>query len=249
VERALRRGARGVVVASCGPGECRYREGASWTRLRLAGEREPALRSDHVAPEQLLLLELDRTQTRKLVQACAAYRERCAMPAVRRDSPRLSGLAAAGLAGLLLGITGLVSDLVYAAPRLAGSELVVTFKHPGQVGENCRTLTPEELQRTPVHMRRAEHCDRKRAEVRLQVSVDGQRVVHASFPPKGIWHDGNSIAVERIPVVPGEHAVRVAIGDSLEADEWSHVTQETLQFAAGARRVLVFDRVSGFSWH
>jgi ferredoxin/coenzyme F420-reducing hydrogenase delta subunit len=249
VERALRRGAPGVVVVSCGPGECRFREGARWTRMRLAGEREPVLRSDKVAPEQLLLLELDRTQTHDLVQACAAYRGRHAKPTARRYSPRLGGLAAAGLAGLLIGFTGLVSDLVYAAPRLEGSELVVTFKHPGQVGEQCRTLTPEELEATPVHMRRAEVCARARADVRLQVRVDGERVMQASFPPKGIWNDGNSIAVERIAVAPGEHDVQVAIGDSVDTEEWNHLAQETLHFAAGARRVLVFDRVSGFNWH
>ncbi|MDH5565231.1 MAG: hydrogenase iron-sulfur subunit [Myxococcales bacterium] len=249
VERALRRGALGVVIQSCGPGECRYREGAEWTRLRLAGAREPALRADKIEPERVLLLELDRTRTRNLVAAANAFRARGSAPGMWRLPARLGGLAAAGLAALCIGVTWLISDLVYAAPGLQGSELVVTFKHPGVVSEDCRVRTPEELADLPAHMRRAEVCDRMRADVRLQVSVDGEPRVRASFRPKGIWHDGNSIAVERVPVAPGEHRVRVAIGDSVAPDAWQFVTEQTLRFEPGARRVLVFDRLSGFSWH
>lgn len=45
VEYALRRGARGVVVASCPSDDCEFRFGAQWTAQRLQGEREPRLRA------------------------------------------------------------------------------------------------------------------------------------------------------------------------------------------------------------
>src|SRR5581483_5173101 len=41
---ALRRGARGVVVGTCGEGDCAYRLGAEWIAERLAGTRAPRLR-------------------------------------------------------------------------------------------------------------------------------------------------------------------------------------------------------------
>jgi ferredoxin len=249
VERALRRGALGVAVVSCGPGECRYREGATWERQRLEGEREPILRDDRVSPEQLLLLELDRTRSGEMVRRARAYRDAQTHAGAPIYSTRLSGLAAAGLACVLLGVIGLLSDLVYAAPRMEGAELVVTFKHPGEVGENCRVLTEEELAQRPAHMRRAEVCDRTRADVRLRVSVDGEQVVSASFPPAGVWKDGNSIAIEHIAVTPGEHRVSVAIGDTIDPEVWSFDVEETVEFESGVRRVLAFDRVSGFSWH
>ena len=46
VERALRRGARGVIIAGCPPGACRFREGDLLLTERLAGTREPEFRSD-----------------------------------------------------------------------------------------------------------------------------------------------------------------------------------------------------------
>jgi hypothetical protein len=75
------------------------------------------------------------------------------------------------------------------------------------------------------------------------------RVVERAYPPKGIWHDGNSVAIEPIAIDPGDHVVRVEIGDSLDPDEWSFATEQELSFASDARRVIAFDRLSGFTAH
>jgi ferredoxin/coenzyme F420-reducing hydrogenase delta subunit len=249
LERVLRRGARGAVVMSCGPGECRYREGAEWTRQRVSGQREPQLRTDKVESDQVLLLELDRTRTRDLIDAALAFREHNRRPAARRLRPRLSALVAAGLAASCIGVTWLISNMVYAAPAMRGSELAVTFKHPGATSENCRTLTAEELADLPAYMRRPKICDRHRANVRLRVVVDGEIRIETDYPPKGLWNDGNSIAVEHVKVEPGTHDVRVAIGDTTDPNEWTYRVEDKLEFDAGARRVLSFDRLSGFSWH
>jgi hypothetical protein len=98
-------------------------------------------------------------------------------------------------------------------------------------------------------MRRARICDRARADVRLRVTLDGERVVDAAYPPGGVWSDGNSVAIATIPVGTGEHHVKVEIGDSASADEWAHVTEETLAFSEEARRVITFDRLAGFVSH
>jgi ferredoxin len=55
VQHALRRGAAGVVIAACREGDCEHRLGDRWTRERLAGTRDPALRST-VPRERVRLL-------------------------------------------------------------------------------------------------------------------------------------------------------------------------------------------------
>ncbi len=45
VEYALKQGADGVMVTGCRQNDCYFRFGNSWTRLRFAGERKPALRA------------------------------------------------------------------------------------------------------------------------------------------------------------------------------------------------------------
>jgi hypothetical protein len=85
--------------------------------------------------------------------------------------------------------------------------------------------------------------------VRLAVALDGTPIVETSFPPGGIWGDGNSVAIERIPIEPGEHRVRVSIGESTDPEEWSFSEERVLDFDTEARRIVVFDRVAGFGWH
>jgi hypothetical protein len=142
-----------------------------------------------------------------------------------------------------------VSDLGYAAPAIGDSELVVSLKHPGSMSEDCRERTAEELEALPMHMRKAKVCERRRAHVRLRVLVDDVELAQKSFPPSGIWGDGNSVAVERFAMEPGEHRVSVAVGESLDPEEWSFTDSRVLEFTTEARQVVVFDRLTGFSWY
>jgi coenzyme F420-reducing hydrogenase delta subunit len=251
IERALRHGARGVLIAACGPGQCLYREGASWEQLRLEGKREPVLRTDKVEPDEVRLVSLDRTRKRELIREALDFNDAqlgSGQDGARR-APVVSAVASAFLALVAAVVVGVISDAGFAAPAVTGSELLVSFKHPGQVGENCRVLSEEELAARPVHMRKAKECERMRASVRLAVEIDGKEVVRTSAEPSGIWKDGNSVTIQTIPVDPGEHRVSIAIGETLDPDEWTFRDEKTLGFDTDTRRVIVFDRVAGFSWH
>jgi coenzyme F420-reducing hydrogenase delta subunit/NAD-dependent dihydropyrimidine dehydrogenase PreA subunit len=249
IERAIRQGASGVLVVSCPPDRCMYREGAEWERQRIGGLREPALRVDKLEPGQVQLVALDRTRKADLIRT--AERFRTGEEALRTPSrPRaIHAVSATVLLIACAGILGLGSDFGYTAPGIDGSEFVVSLKHPGLASENCRDLTPEELASTPVHMRKERICERTRPPVRLRVTIDGTTALETSIAPSGIWEDGNSVAVERISVEPGEHHVSVAIGETVDPDEWSFGEEQTITFTDEARRVVVFDRVAGFAWH
>jgi hypothetical protein len=250
VEHSLRYGGKAAVVVTCPQGECRHREGAVWEHQRMSGEREPKLRTEKVPVGQLLFLALDRTRTGDLVRRATAFREgRPLPPPPAQPSRGLAAIAAALLAALFAAGMGVVSDLGYAAPRIEGSELVVTFKHPGRVGENCRELSEQEKAALPAHMRRDRICDRARSDVRLRVTVDGERVLERAYSPTGLWNDGSSVAVEPIPVAPGLHRIGVEIGDGPDPEEWNLAREFELEFTDEARRVVVFDRMSGFSTH
>ena len=249
IERAIRQGASGVLVVTCPPDKCSYREGAEWERQRIEGIREPALRTDKLEAGQVQLVAIDRTRTADLIRAAARFRDgKEPLPTSSRPRP-LNAVAATVLLIACAGLLGLVSDLGYTPPGIEGSEFVVSLKHPGLASENCRDLTEEELAATPVHMRRERVCERTRPPVRLRVAIDGATALETSIPPSGIWEDGNSVAVERIPVEPGEHLVSVAIGETTDPEEWNFGDERTITFTDEARRVVVFDRVAGFIWH
>ena len=249
IERAIRQGARGVLIVSCPPDQCSYREGAEWERQRIEGVREPALRVDKLEPGQVQLVALDRTRKADLIRAAARFRAgEVALPA--RNRPRAKeAVAATILLVACAAVLGAVSDLAYTPPGIDGSEFVVSLKHPGIASENCRDLTQEELAATPVHMRKERVCERTRPPVRLQVLIDGTTALETSIAPSGIWKDGNSVSVERIPVALGAHRVSVAIGETTDPEEWTFDEERTLTFTDEARQVVVFDRVAGFTWH
>ncbi len=249
LERALRRGASEALVVSCPPGACHYREGPAWLAERLEGVRTPVLRREYVARERIHVLHLARDRVRALARAAARIRGGETLAGARRVPAGLAGLASVALALLVAVLVGAVSDLGFAAPAAPGSELVVSFKHPGRREEHCRELSEEERAARPVHMRLQRVCDRARADVRLRVSVDGERSVERAYEPQGVWNDGNSVAIESIPIDPGVHVVRVEIGDSLDPGEWSFATEQRLEFTTDARRVIAFDRLSGFTAH
>jgi coenzyme F420-reducing hydrogenase delta subunit/Pyruvate/2-oxoacid:ferredoxin oxidoreductase delta subunit len=249
IERALRQGAGGVLIATCGPEQCAFREGAKWEQQRLEGAREPALRTDKIEKDQVQLIGVGRTQTAELIRAAARFRSRKGVHQASNRSTTYSRAAAAFLAMICAGLMGMISDFGYASPGIDGSELVISLKHPGAVSANCRDFTEEELAAIPIHMRNSRVCDRKRSPVRLRVAIDGVTALQTNVSPSGIWNDGNSVTIERIPVDPGDHLVSLAIGETADVDEWSFDAEETISFTGDARRVVVFDRVAGFTWH
>jgi ferredoxin len=238
IERALRAGATQAVIASCGPGNCHFREGALWAELRMAAKREPALREEKVDLNAVSVLRLGRGAD--LMKALQAERR-----TVRRGGP----FVAAGLWAIFMIIVGAFSVGPWWTAASPEPQLVVTLKHPGQVGEECRQLTAEEKAELPIHMRRDQECERRRADVHIQVDVDGTQVLDATYPPAGLWGDGNSIALETLPVSEGSHRVSVRLADGLDADAWGWSAEETLDFRPRERRILTFGRNDGFVWH
>lgn len=242
VEREAKRGAR-ILIIGCGPGDRAYREGAKWTAQRLSGVREPALRTDKVLHSAVRFVQLDRTQLGRLQREARSFAE----DARGRRAKRRSWLAplvvaAAGAAVVVPTFTP------WAAPARK-TELVVSFKHPGQSGQHCRMLSEEEKAALPIHMRQDRVCERERANVRLRILVDGRIKHQKAYEPRGLSADGNSVAIARVAVEPGAHVVEVAIGATPALDAWDSKVSKSVTFAEGQLRVVLFDKVSGFTWY
>jgi len=249
LERALRRGAAGVLVVGCGPVEPHYREGLDWTAQRLSGEREPSLRREKVDGDRIRFVTLGATRSsdlRRVAEEAIAGSRAPARSSGAGGRRRWAGATAVATAfGALIAFA---SDRPFAAAPVP-TELVVSFKHPGRVSEHCRKIDEAEKARLPPHMRRDEICDRMRSPVRLQVAVDGATVLERAYEPRGLRSDGNSVAVERIALEPGEHRVRVSLGDGPDAAEWNLTDEREVKAGSNERVVVLYDRVAGFTWH
>lgn len=269
-EMALRRGLQGVAVVACGPGECHFREGVRATEERITGARAPAVDGERSDPRRIEVLRLDRTRGKDLPRELAAFQSRVraldgagathgaaangAAPSRRRIPRPVSLLGGVALAAVLTGVTWAGSSLTWHSAIPDTPRLFLSFKHPGQFVEESPEISAEELANRPVHMRPVQSMARHRAPVRVRVDVDGVTVLERSYPPRGLWGDGNSIAVEPIEVAEGKHRVEVFLADGPPPaagapEEWTHRADAELDFAPRDRRVVEFGREHGFRFH
>jgi len=73
IEYAVRGGAEGVLVTGCQTGSCDFRLGNRWAEERIAGEREPHLRTN-VPRERVRIVWADAEERRVLASALAQFR-------------------------------------------------------------------------------------------------------------------------------------------------------------------------------
>ena len=148
------------------------------------------------------------------------------------------GLQAA-LYGAFAATLGYFSTSPAFEPLPPGHALVrLSLNHAGQRKFACRTRTPEELAKLAPNMRAAEDCPRERAPVLVKVEMDGKPVADIVARPAGLSRDGASVAYRRIPVLAGEHRVRVALADDA-AGTFDRVREVEMRLEPG--RVLVID--------
>lgn len=117
--------------------------------------------------------------------------------------------------------------------------LKLSFSHPGQLREECRRRSAEELARMPPNMRQALDCPRERSPVTVEMSLDGAVVTREVVKPTGLSRDGPSTLYARFAVPAGEHRLAVRIDDSVREPGFNHVREEAVQLAPG--RILVVD--------
>lgn len=94
IDYALSRGfADGVVIAGCAESACYNRLGVEWMQQRVAGERDPYLRS-RVPRERILSVWASPAESVRLDREIAAFRDRLAVLPRPEQAPRASSPAA-----------------------------------------------------------------------------------------------------------------------------------------------------------
>lgn len=114
----------------------------------------------------------------------------------------------------------------------------LSFSHAAQHKMACRERTDEELAKLPKHMRVRKDCPRERADVVVELEMDGKQLFHVVLPPTGLTHDGASSIYRRLPVQAGEHHFVARLKDKAEGD-FNFVREEKVTLTAG--KVMVID--------
>ena len=118
------------------------------------------------------------------------------------------------LAALLvtLGVTAAVAGLSrvpYDATNAGHALIRLSWRTPGELVNECRRPTAEELERTPVHMRREEVCEGRMVPYRLRVELDGRPVMDETVRAAGAREDRPLYVFREIEVPAGEHRLAI----------------------------------------
>lgn len=122
----------------------------------------------------------------------------------------------------------------------------LSFRHAGQHVGECRERTPEEMAKLPEYQRKggAKVCPRGRADVIVELEMDGKHLYNAVLKPAGWQHSSNSNIYQRIPVTAGIHTLKARLKDR-PGDEFNYVHEETVNLAAGRLLVIDFNAATG----
>jgi hypothetical protein len=122
----------------------------------------------------------------------------------------------------------------------------LSFRHAGQHVGACRERTPEELAQLPAYQRKAGAtvCPRERADIVVELEMDGKLLYNGVLRPAGLAHSSNANIYRRIPVKAGVHTLKARLKDH-PGDDFNYVHEEKVDLAPGRIMVIDFKAATG----
>lgn len=121
---------------------------------------------------------------------------------------------------LLVGVSWALGALAAFPLALSAPDeavLTIAFKRVATFQREGRTLSREELEKLPRHMR-PQNVERSRTGARIDtvllVDLDGQRLLDRTYRPSGLRHDGPTFAYEEISVPTGHHRLKAMLAEA-----------------------------------
>ena len=126
-----------------------------------------------------------------------------------------------------------------------GEALVrLSFVHAAQRKLPCRYRSPEELAKLAANMRAPQDCPRERADVLVELELDGKVVLRRTLAATGIKRDGQAAVYHRFTVPAGRHRFVARLRDRAEG-EFNYSADQVIELAPGAALVIDFSATKG----
>jgi hypothetical protein len=122
--------------------------------------------------------------------------------------------------------------------------LRLSFIHAAELRQKCRERSAAELAKLAPNMRAALDCPRERANILVELELDGKLVLEREVPPTGLERDGAATAYFRVKVPAGRHVVVARMRDRPTVG-FDYERKATLELAPGSALVIDFDPAKG----
>lgn len=128
--------------------------------------------------------------------------------------------------------------------QLNDNEAVVklSFSHSAQLKQICRERSDAELAKLAPNMRNKLDCPRERANVSVELDMDGKPLYRIETPPSGLSKDGAATVYRRLAIPAGRHSFHARLADGPDG-KFIHQRDANIDLAAG--QVLIVDFLTG----
>lgn len=144
------------------------------------------------------------------------------------DPLRLVGQAAV-YAAVMAFIGFFASRPVYHQAPDDKAQIKLSFTHGAARKVACRRLTTEEIAKLPPNKRRPNTCGRERANIHVELLVDGQAIYRDELEPIGLSGDGPARTYRKFLVPAGEHVIEARLRDSPRTQGYDFTATRTVR--------------------
>jgi hypothetical protein len=125
------------------------------------------------------------------------------------------------------------------------AEVKLSLRHSGvRLGE-CRERDAAELAGMPENMRVPMDCPRGRSTLRLQLEVNGERLVDATLKAQGLHADGRAVYYRRLVIPAGAVRIAVRMSDDAREPDFRYTVERELDLAPARSLLIDFEAETG----
>jgi len=132
------------------------------------------------------------------------------------------------IVALFASVAALADWPVYRQTPRGTAIVILTFVHGADRRAECRRLTPEEIAKLPLNMRRVQDCPRGRRPVYVELDIGNEVAYRASLAPTGIAGDGPSRVYQRFALPAGQYDVAVRMRDTTRHEGFDYEREEKI---------------------
>lgn len=129
--------------------------------------------------------------------------------------------------------------------RLRGDDsalVKLSFSHAAQLVKACRERSADELSKLAPNMRTKMDCPRERANVLVELTMDGKNLYQISTPPTGMNKDGTATVYRKLEIPAGRHRFHARLSDTADG-VYGYTKDLDIELAPG--QILIVDFLTG----
>ena len=242
-------GAAGAIMLTCPMDDCAFREGPFWVNNRM--KRRRTLRKGNtyllaqapgseaeVATLWNAIVAEDKTADALPPSATLVGHPRD-MEAKPSMLGRMRQLAIGTLLLLIVFLVSVLPNLPATAAFPANGIVRLTLNHSGKLMVSSGNVSPEIMAKLPKGVDPAMVLGGERFPVRLQLIVDGERVLDHTYQPRGLRGEGSIYALEDWWLEAGDYQIEIMLMDDNET--WQTAFNGSVTIAPGQVKIFFYD--------